>query len=399
MAKKFQAPKLPRYSYEFLRHINRFILKADLIKSDQRPVIALSGGVDSVALAYSVYLSVKHGLFISNEMPRLIHIDHGTREEIEFEREFLAGWSAELGLDFESIRLDFDLDESNFEHRARLGRYDSFKDSLATNEVLFTGHHLDDSFEWSMMQQFKSSNLKGTLGIPVKATQLARPFQCVSKSQIIRFAKESSLTWFEDLSNNDESFERNYIRRIIRDEIAPKYPQYLKHYANRHNELATKLGLSALSKTSPQEFFIKHDRKWGSIIKINGVLSEDDKSLLDIINSHSGLGRGKTQEQFKKLVRVINESNSVKGPLSFSGGLKIFYARPYLFIQKKNANIQYYKTAQIPEALPIITKATKKNSLKSPVVFMKEETQKLLDNSVPFHFSWRVEQGDILFWI
>jgi len=401
MAEKNQQLKLQKYSYEFLKYLNKFIVKGQLVHTNQRAVVAISGGVDSVALAYSIYLLSKLEFEYKVLLPRFIHIDHGTRAEILQEKSALKKWSESLGVQFKSIKINLNMGDSNFESLARSARYDIFHDELTDDEVLLTAHHIDDSFEWSLMQSFKSGGVKASLGIPLKSSRLVRPFLCMTKDQIIRFAKEQELEWFEDKSNNDLKFERNYIRDFIEKNIRPKYPQYLKHYVHRQNELASKLGVSAFSsKNISKTKFRVYKRQWGSIVKTPKELCVHDKELLSLIVSHSTNSRGKTQAQYEKLINLINKNNSFVGPFSFSGGLKIYYHQGHLFILKKNEELQLYsRSTQIPGLLPLFKKSNKKNTLKSPVAMALTVTQEFIEKSVPFHFAWRVEKGETLIWI
>ena len=390
--------KLSRYSFEFLKHLNTFILRANLFSAKQRPVIALSGGVDSVALAYSILLSVRNGICVTNKLPRFIHIDHGTRPEIKKEMISLKKWAAELGVEFSSVDLDLSLSDGNFEMKARSQRYKSFNSFLKEDEILLTGHHLDDSFEWTMMQSLKSSSLSGSLGIPVKGPRVVRPFLCLSKAQITRFAKDNGLMWFEDESNNDLDFERNYIRKLIKDNIAVKYPKYLKHYARRQNTLADKLGLSVFKNESTKLDIKKRD--WGHIVKVEGSLNEHCLELSMLITKSSSKGRGRISDQYIKLVASYNKSNGeYRGPLSFSGGVKVYYSRPYVIIVSKGKSPHLYSSSsQIPDCVPFIKKANKKTSLKSAISIAEKKTQALLDEGVHFQLAWRNAHGQILYW-
>ena len=79
------------------------------------------------------------------------------------------------------------LPSQNFELKARLERYKIF--SKYQDSLIVLGHHIDDSFEWSLMQKMKSSRLESTIGIPLYNKNYIRPLMCVTKKQIRRYAK------------------------------------------------------------------------------------------------------------------------------------------------------------------------------------------------------------------
>lgn len=417
MTEKFQPFKQPRFSYEFLKFLNKFILETALFSHDSKIVIALSGGVDSVVLTQAISLSLKMGLIKLTHRPRLIHIDHGTRKEIKKEVDYLYEWSKHLEMSFESHSLKMDLSQGNFEKIARDERRRIFKQKMSDDEILLMGHHIDDSFEWSLMQKLKSSNLEASLGIAVRSQNIRRPLMCMSKKHILRFAKEQNLTWFEDSSNKNLNFERNYLRNLINKQIAPRFPQYLKHYVRQHNELARRANKSAFKIELAKDFHQKssksyarlilktHKREWGAVVTLNPrvtISSDNLGPLRNLISQYSQVERGKIHNQLIELAKLIQRPG-LNGPLSFSGGLKVYCTSRYLFILKPDHEIQLFSkqsVSQIPDPVPFISRASKqKESLKSAIAMVERQSQELLDERVLFHFAWRLENGPVLFWI
>lgn len=116
---------------------------------------------------------------------------------------------------FHLFSFSLSISESDFEQKARQKRSNHYFDFLNKNYWIYTVHHLDDSFELSLMQSFKQSSIKSTLGIPVFNRGIARPLLCVSKMQLKRFARAIGLNWLEDESNLNDHFEGNYTRQKI----------------------------------------------------------------------------------------------------------------------------------------------------------------------------------------
>jgi len=86
------------------------------------------------------------------------------------------------------------------------------------------------------------------LGIPLYNKGLVRPFMCVSKNQIIKYASLIDIKWASDSSNKNERFERNYFRNQISPSIFSRYPASLQNYVAHHNELAIRYGLHRKQK-------------------------------------------------------------------------------------------------------------------------------------------------------
>ncbi|RPJ73582.1 MAG: tRNA lysidine(34) synthetase TilS, partial [Alphaproteobacteria bacterium] len=220
----------------FVSHVHLFMDSLQLIDTSKSNLVAVSGGVDSIALMY-----VLHDIFKGNL--RVLHINHGTRAENIVEENLVLEHGLRLGLEVDVVKFTMNLEQNNFEAVARNLRAKVYKQYIQNNYLVHTAHHLDDSFEWSMIQSFKQSSLRSTLGIPVFNRGLVRAFMCVSKNQIRLYAKTLGLSWAEDSSNRDTRFERNFFRAKLTDIIHERYPQYLRHYVAHHNSLAMKLNV------------------------------------------------------------------------------------------------------------------------------------------------------------
>lgn len=168
-------------------------------KLPQNPIIALSGGVDSMAVADFVSRS-------RNIEAAFFH--HGTDTSdnaLEFLSEYcrLRQWTLHVG----HITKDKPSDLSPEEHW-RNERY-AWLDSL--DRITLTGHNLDDCVEtyiWSSMH--------GTAKlIPYKRNNIIRPFLTTKKEDLVTWAYQNSVAWIEDDTNADTKYMRNYIRHEI----------------------------------------------------------------------------------------------------------------------------------------------------------------------------------------
>lgn len=164
-----------------------------------KPVIALSGGVDSMAVADFVSRS-------RNVSCAFFH--HGTKTSEEAQtvvREYckLRGWPLYEGY----IVNDRPADISPEEHW-RNERY-RFLDNLLLDVI--TAHHLDDCVEtylWSMMH--------GTAKvIPYRRNRVIRPFLLTPKQELIGWAERNGVSWIDDQTNKDTKYMRNYVREHI----------------------------------------------------------------------------------------------------------------------------------------------------------------------------------------
>lgn len=163
------------------------------------PVVALSGGVDSMAAADFISRSrsvecafFHHGTDTSERAEKLVS-DYCQRR----------GWLLYKG----HITNERPGNISPEEHW-RNERY-TWLDTLQSD--IITAHHLDDCVEtylWSMMH--------GTAKVvPYRRNKVIRPFLLTAKNELVAWAERNQVPWIEDHSNKDTKYIRNYVRHEL----------------------------------------------------------------------------------------------------------------------------------------------------------------------------------------
>ncbi len=177
--------------------------------------IALSGGMDSVALAYFClpYLK-KH----TNNI-HVIHVNHGLSPNANDWADFCVQMCDHLGLVCHIENVSVVSEGKGLEAAARKARYKIFSRYLKGGGVLLQGHHLNDQAETVLMRVFKGLGPEAIKGIP-QMRPLAhglvyRPWLEIPRELIKSAVDSFGLTWVEDESNSDLRFERNYLRHDV----------------------------------------------------------------------------------------------------------------------------------------------------------------------------------------
>ena len=175
----------------------------------QSVVCAVSGGADSMALLWGMYL-LKDKLEIALSAA---HFNHGLRgaesdRDEAFVREFCAGY----GIPFCAGRGAVTAGAKGLEAAARDARY-AFLKSLPGK--IATAHTADDNAETILMHLVRGTGLKGLGGIaPVNGT-LIRPLLSVTRAEVLAFLEEYSIPFVEDSSNAGDDFLRNRLRHHV----------------------------------------------------------------------------------------------------------------------------------------------------------------------------------------
>lgn len=180
-------------------------------------LVAISGGSDSVALAYILKeLGYRIGL---------LHANFGLRPEADSEEEFLKELAGKFGVPLFVRKFDtkgmVDASNESTQMVARRLRYD-FMEEILTNEnyaYCATAHHASDNAETIAMHFLKGSSPEILKGIPVKRGKFIRPLIDLSKAEIEEYCEDNGIGFRVDASNEDTK----YIRNRIRHELAPGF--------------------------------------------------------------------------------------------------------------------------------------------------------------------------------
>lgn len=314
------------YSELFLNHVMNFLSK---ILSHEKlmasHVVAVSGGVDSMTLLWVAAQLSRQGRI---GKVRAVFVNHHTRSGQKEDAELVKNFCHLHQVAFDELHArNLDSKYANFEARARTERKRLLKNAMKPGETLWNGHHLNDSFEWHLMQKFRSSNTISALGIPVKNRRLVRPFLCVTKEQIIRLSNNQSIPFREDPTNLNLSHDRNFIRHQLVPFITKRYPNYLKFYSLQANSMALVLNKSLFSKINPAQVY---SYEIGAAIcgKVFSPLQ-----IQQLIENYSNSDRGKLATSVKRMLKAVE--NGKKGPFQFSGGVEIYHSFQMLVLYPK----------------------------------------------------------------
>lgn len=210
---------------------NQILQNNNLLKADNRVLLAVSGGVDSIALFHLMRKIPE----IKRPKLSIAHVNHQLRPEADTEEEFVKHLAEKYRIPFYSFLWDkADHPASGIEEAARKIRYSFFKQVMKQQNinVLMTAHHQDDQIETILMKLARGSTLSQLTGIQFSQSfsegELVRPLLGFSKQELYTFAKEQRLEFIEDETN----YELTYTRNRFRNQIIP----LLKKENNQFNQ-------------------------------------------------------------------------------------------------------------------------------------------------------------------
>lgn len=208
-------------------HIDPEILAAlsGYVDDDKAIAVAVSGGGDSMALL----LGLHHYIKTLTVKPKLIAltVDHKLRPDSANEAVQVGKWCKNLSIEHHILAWQFEqMPTSGIQQKAREARYQLMTEFCAQNQIskLFVAHNLEDNAETFFMRLKRGAGLKGLSAIANRAERLTpngkiieilRPFLNLKRATLRAFLTQRQQAWLEDVSNQNEKFERVQVRNFL----------------------------------------------------------------------------------------------------------------------------------------------------------------------------------------
>lgn len=200
------------FADSFIAYIN----ENQLFKPSDSLLVAVSGGIDSVALV--------HLLHTTGYRFSMVHCNFGLRgEESEADEVFVQQLANQYGVALFHKYLNAKhyaaQEQISIQVAARNLRYHWFDLLLQQYhyQYLLTAHHQNDMLETVLYNLTKGTGIAGLHGIKPQNGHLIRPLLFATKNEIVNYAQQNQLTWREDSSNQSSKYSRN----LIRNEVVP----------------------------------------------------------------------------------------------------------------------------------------------------------------------------------
>jgi len=239
--------------HELAERVAVHIRRDELLRAGDRLGVAVSGGIDSVALL-RILLELRQELGI---VLSVVHFNHKLRaSESEADQEFVAGLAREHELHFHAASGDVEQlaadEHSGLEAAARELRYGFFRQLLEADEAdetepqsdgppnatsesnplpnshlnkIATGHTLDDQAETVLMRLIRGTGLRGLGAIHPRILieqedgeshgEIIRPLLGIRRRELEKYLADTKQPWREDSTNADAKFTRNRVRSLV----------------------------------------------------------------------------------------------------------------------------------------------------------------------------------------
>lgn len=224
-----------------LQTIRTYIEKNNLLSEDDKVLVGLSGGADSVALL-AILVRLKYKCIA-------LHCNFHLRgEESDRDKAFAEKVAADLGIPFYST--DFDTERYatenhlSIEMAARELRYEWFesKRQELKAQAVVIAHHKDDSVETLLINMLRGAGIRGMGGIRPRNGYIVRPLLPISREDILDWLAREKYSFVTDSTNLSDIYTRNFIRlRVLPllEKINPAAKNTIARTAEHLSEVET----------------------------------------------------------------------------------------------------------------------------------------------------------------
>lgn len=212
-----------------------------LIQQNDKIVVAVSGGPDSICMLQVLYKICQ--MSPSQMTICVAHVNHMMREQAKDDEEFVREFCAKKNIDFYSKSIDISkmahTNKIGTEEAGRIARYaffDEIMEKTGSNKVAIA-HNKNDKVETMIMNIFRGSGLSGLKGIEVKRGKYIRPLLDCERAEIEEYCETENLQPRIDKTNFENIYTRNKIRNTVIPYVEQEFNPNFMETMNRLAEL------------------------------------------------------------------------------------------------------------------------------------------------------------------
>lgn len=188
---------------------------------DDKWVVAVSGGSDSLSLLFLLYDFLKDKGMAHNL--HAVTVDHRLREESVDEAEYVANICKLYNIKHKIISWHTDKPKTSLPMHARYARYNilaQYMKEINANK-LWVGHTLDDQIETIYMRQTRGGGRgqagMSTFSLLFEEILLLRPLLEVRRIDLRNYLNLKNISWIDDPTNDNLNYERPRVRCYLKE--------------------------------------------------------------------------------------------------------------------------------------------------------------------------------------
>ncbi|MBI4743825.1 MAG: tRNA lysidine(34) synthetase TilS [Actinobacteria bacterium] len=196
------------------------IEKYNMLKSNDKVLVAVSGGPDSLTLLH-LLLQIKPEYNLDLHIFHLDHMMRGehSRKDAAFVKDTANRFqiaSTILSFDVPSFIKKKHFSKQEGARKIRYQLLEEVADKTGSDKIAL-GHTLDDQVETVLMRLIRGSGLEGLKGIPPVRDKYIRPLIEITRKEVEEYCVQNNIVPVIDSSN----FSMEYLRNRLRNDLIP----------------------------------------------------------------------------------------------------------------------------------------------------------------------------------
>lgn len=336
---------------DILKIASETVERFNMINTDDRVLISLSGGPDSVFLTlFLCGLSEKSKIRLF-----AFHLDHLTRNgdsarDAEFVKSFCDNLSIPLFTEkVDSVKWCRER-RMNFQEGARLLRK-GFLDKYASEkqiDKIALAHNADDVAETFIINLLRGANLKGISSISPYSGKIIRPLIYIYKKDIVSYLDNNNISYCTDYTNLKKDYLRNKVRLLLIPFIEDNFRKDVKKKIIKIAQTAKEAD-EFIEKTSENIFrqmlsenddadYKKAETPGFIKFKLDSILSLDEIIIKRIILSAIELLKGDKRDTSERKINSILSMIKKAKPavMQINRNLKIALTGGYIYFYNES---------------------------------------------------------------
>lgn len=306
----------------FLTNINKNLLfdKEDFL------LVAVSGGIDSVVLTHLLHeAKFRFAIVHANFSLREKDADEDEQFVLQLAKKYHAPCFCKK---WDTLKYAKD-NNLSVQMAARILRYNWFDELMKMHafDYLLTAHHADDNIETILLNQLRSTGIKGLKGIPLKSGRVVRPLLPFTKTDILDYANTTQLKFREDISNYSDKYQRNFLRLHIIPLMKQLQPSLNKIFQNNIENFSVAESVTSEYAEIALAKCVEYDKEVIRINKENILLEKHFHFVLHYLLSKYQFN----DEQISDIAVQFFKKNS-SGKKFYSSTHTLMFDRKYVFL-------------------------------------------------------------------
>lgn len=198
-----------------IEKIEQYVQKHDMLKQEDKVIVGVSGGADSICLLF-VLLELRDKMGFSIVV---VHVNHEIREQDakrdeDFVKEICNIYHLPFALYRKKVELIAKNRKQSMEEAGREVRIEAFYEAIEQygGTKIALAHHMNDNAETLLMNLARGTKMKGLGGIRPVNGVIIRPLLCVKRAEVEQYLSDKEISYCTDSTNATDDYTRNRVR-------------------------------------------------------------------------------------------------------------------------------------------------------------------------------------------